>query len=215
MTRTTTHLSKVFDMLWTVCMGLFLGLTAGMVVAVILTFKGARKMQAVPDALPYSDPRFAAHHSEAVAGAIGQDLFVIGGTIALVLLGLAMLARLAGGFVLWTRIDSSEGSKKASALRWLALVFCILCMIKGASLTADMNAAWPGLYELSATDAQLDQRRVDFDDMHQLSERIVGAAWLGALLALAITPWCQRPADVPLQSGDGKKEDQSEKAGQA
>lgn len=207
MTRTTTHLSKAADTLWTVCMGLFLGLTAGMVVGVILTFKGARKMQAVPEAAPYSDPRFAAHHSDAVAGAIGQDLFVVGGTIALVLLGLALLARLAGGFVLLTRINSAEGSKKASVLRWVALIFCILCMIKGASITTDMNAAWPGLYDLSATDAQLDQRRIDFDNMHQLSEKVVGAAWLGALLALAITPWCRRPADVPLQFDDGKKED--------
>lgn len=195
----TTHLAKLLDAIWYISMGLFLGLTGGLVIAVILTFKAARMIQATPQAAPYNDARFETHHSDAVAGAIGQDLFMVGGTIALGLLGLALLARLAGGFVLMTRIDSAQGSKKALMLRWVALLFCILCMIKGASLTVDMNAAWPGLYDLSATDTQLTQRRSDFDAMHQLSEKIVGAAWLSALLALALTPWCQRVADAPTE----------------
>lgn len=195
----TRQLAKLFDTIWTLSMGLFLGLTAGLVLAVILAFKGTRALHAKPQVGPYDDPRFAAHYSDAVAGYIGQDLFMIGGTVALVLLGTALLAWIGGGLVLMTRLDSARGSKRVSQLRSLALVFVVLCMIKSASLTRDMNKAWPGLYDASASEAQITTRRTDFEAMHKRSEEIVGAAWLAGLLSLAISPWCQRLADTPAE----------------
>jgi|GEM_PF-2400924 len=202
----TRHLAKLLDAIWYLSMGLFLGLSGGLVLSVILTFRGARVMQVTPGTSPYNDPRFTTHFPEAVAGAIGQDLFWVGGIALLILLGLALLVHVLHGLILMARLDSADGSKRCSRLRSIALVFSILCMLKGASVTIDMNTAWPGLYDLSATDAQLDQRREQFEKMHKLSEKIVMAAWLGALGALVISPWCRRPDNRPLQSDDGKEE---------
>lgn len=196
-------------------MGLFLGLCGGLVLSVILTFRGARAIDAAPGTPPYSDPRFAPQHNDAVAGYIGQDLFVVGGSAALALLAFAVLAWLGHGMLMMLRHRPIAGSGKASTLRAIALVFCVLCMIKGASLTRDMNAAWPGLYDVQASDTQLQARRDAFEQMHQLSERIVGAAWLGGLCALVVTPWCRRYADPPLQSGDGKKASNKKAVGEA
>ncbi|MBX2851739.1 MAG: hypothetical protein KTR15_08345 [Phycisphaeraceae bacterium] len=212
MTRNTTHIAKATEALWTVAMGLFLGLTGAMVLSVILTFRGARAIDASPGTAPFNDPQFAKHSNDAVAGYIGQDLFVVGGTVALILLGVALLARIGGALIKLVCHYRLEGSGKVSGLRFVAFVFCLLCMLYGAKLTRQMNAAWPGMYDTAATPVQLDQRRDAFEAMHQQSEKIVGAAWLAGLLALTISPWCRRPADVPLQSGDGEKEvDQKEK----
>ena len=201
------HLYRILDTLWTLAMGLFLGLAAGLVLGVISAFRGTAHMQASPGLPPYADPRFAAHHADAVAGYIGQKLFMVGGSAALALLGIALLAHLGAGLILMTRNDSAIGSKRISRVRTVAMLFVLLCMAKAASMTLDMNAAWPGLYDPAADDATIAARRAAFDAMHKLSEKIVSAAWLAGLAAVALSPWCQRPADRPLQSGDGKETD--------
>jgi hypothetical protein len=205
MKPTVSHLARLFEMLWYLSMGLFLGLAGGLVLAVILTFRRTREMQASPGIEPYSDPMFADHHHDAVAGAIGQDLFMIGGTVALVLLGLAVIARLLHGVTMMIQHQGVAGSKPLSGLRWLALMTCVVLMLTAASITRGMNTAWPGLYDTSASEKTLTDRRDAFDNAHQRSERVTTAAWLCGLLALSVSPWCRRPADAPLQSGDGQE----------
>ncbi len=195
MKSTVAFTARLFDALWTLFMGLFLGLTLGLVLAVILTFRGAKAVSATPGTFPFSDPRFTAHHSDAVAGYIGQNLFMVGGSVALVFLGLSLVARIGNGLFMMMKHRSTTGSNKMSQLRWVALLFCTLCMVKAASLTRDMNAAWPGLYDIKATDAQIQSRRDAFENMHKLSEKIVMAAWLGGLGALLVSPWCRHLAD--------------------
>lgn len=190
------HLARLFEMLWYLFMGLFLGLAGGLVLAVILTFRRTREMQASPGIEPYSDPMFADHHHDAVAGAIGQDLFMVGGTVALVLLGLALLARVLHGSVMMIQHQGVAGSKPLSRLRWLGLMACVVLMLTVASITLNINKSWPGLYDTSASEPTLADRREAFDNAHKRSERVATAAWLCGLLTFAVSPWCRRPADV-------------------
>lgn len=206
MKLTVANFARAFDALWTIGMGLFLGLCGGLVLAVILAFKGTRELEAVPGIAPYNNAQFATHHADAIAGYIGQDLFVIGGSAALVLLGLALLARIGNALFMMVQHRPTTGSATLGKLRMIALVFCILCMVKGASLTVQMNNVWPGLYDTKASESTIETRRAAFQSLHKKSERFVGAAWLGGLFALSVSPWCRRPADSPLQSADGKKE---------
>ncbi|MFN3166883.1 MAG: hypothetical protein ACE37H_07450 [Phycisphaeraceae bacterium] len=196
MKPSVAHLARLFEMLWYLFMGLFLGLAGGLVLAVILTFRRTREMQASPGVEPYSDPMFAEHHHDAVAGAIGQDLFMVGGTAAAVLLGLAVVARLANGAAMMVQHQGVAGSKSISALRWLALMACVVLMLTVASITLNINTSWPGLYDTSASEPTLADRREAFDNAHNRSERVATAAWLCGLLAFAVSPWCLRPADV-------------------
>lgn len=202
----TRQLDKLFDMLWYTSIGLFLGLHAGTILAVVETFDSSRKIDATPGLAPYSEAQFEPGHNELVAGFIAQNMFKNGGVVLLVLLGVALLSRILGGFVQMTRIDIATGSKKLSTLRWAALLFCVLCMAKGTSLMMEMNSLWPTLYDTTATEATLTLRRDAFDAMHKTSERVVGAAWFAGAIALVISPWCRRLSDSPLQSRDGEKD---------
>lgn len=206
MRNTCANFARALDTLWLIAMGLFLGLTAGLVLAVILTFQGARQLDAAPGIGPYNDPRFALHQNDAVAGYIGQHLFMVGGSVALTLLAIALIARVGHGLLLMTRRDRLAGSLRCSQVRGVFLIFCILCMVKGASLTLIMNKAWPDLYDQTATDSTLASRRAAFEALHEKSEKVVGAAWFGGLITLLFSPWCRRIAEAPVQSGDGKKE---------
>ena len=196
----TRQIAKFFEMLWYTSIGLFLGLHAGTILAVVEAFDSARKVDATPGLAPYSDPSFAETANEVVAGFMAQNMFKNGGVVLLVLLGVALIARLLGGFILLTRSDAAAGSKKISTVRWVALIFCVLCMAKGTGLMAEMNSLWPTLYDTSASEATLVARRDAFDSMHQNSERIVGAAWFAGALALVVSPWCRRIADEPVKS---------------
>jgi len=201
----TRHLAKLLDTIWYASMGLFLGLHAGTILAVVETFDSSRKIDASPGLAPYADPRFAETHNEIVAGFIAQNMFKNGGVVLLVLLGIALLSRLLGGFVLLTRADAAAGSKKASTVRWVVLIFCVLCMAKGTSLMVQMNGLWPKLYDTSASEATLVMRRDAFDAMHKTSERIVGTAWFAGALTLVISPWCRRLADPTSPTDDQQK----------
>jgi len=196
----TRHLAKALEAIWALSMGLFLGLTGGLVLAVILTFRGAREIDATPGVEPFSDPRFAAYHNDAVAGYIGQDLFMVGGTVALVLLGIGVLSRIVHTLV--GRFGRLEllGSNLFSAIRGSALVGAVMFMSMGAYITLLMNEMWPDLYDTeNVTKAEFATRRT-FEQLHQLSERWVGIAWLCGFVALAISPWCRRIADESSNS---------------
>lgn len=194
-----THLVKLLRSIWTLAMGGFLGLTGGLVVAVILAFKGARELAATPGVAPYTDPRFAAHGSDAVAGFIGQQLFAVGGVAALVLLGVAVLALNGLGVCkrLW---PPTSGSKKADGLRLFAVVGAVVFMLSGAAVTLKINDRWPGLYDTSATETEIADRRAAFDQLHKRSERVVTIAWLCGALALGVSPWCREPAGVAIDN---------------
>jgi hypothetical protein len=193
----TRHLAKALDAIWYLSMGLFLGLTGGLVLSVILTFRGARELDASPGVEPYRDPKFAEYHNDVVAGYIGQDLFMVGGTVALVLLGIAALSRLGHFLVLVKRPGQIAGSSGFSLLRGIALFACITLMLGTASITRSMNAAWPDLYDTAADQNHLRELRKSFAASHQISESISRYAWLCGFAALAISPWCRRIADLP------------------
>ena len=192
--RTNTRtLSRALDTVWYVSMGLFLGLTAGLVLAVILTFRGARAIDATPGVEPFSDPRFAEYHNDAVAGYIGQSLFMVGGTAAVVLLGVALVTYEGRNFVLRKQVVIEN-----KICRWLqatGLTFCVLLMGLCAVLTYKMNADWPPLYESTASQGEREDRRERFEEMHRHSEKLASTAWLCGLIALAVSPWCRRIAD--------------------
>lgn len=196
-------------------MGLFLGVTAATVLAVVETFDSSRKINATSADPPYSDPRFAETANELVAGFIGQNLFLVGGTVAMVLLGIASLSRVAHPLLPGYRNALKSGSRKVSLIRVIALCLCVSLMLIGAVNMKQMRASWPDLYDTAASQAELDQRRADFEQAHKTSERVVGTAWFLGLLSLGLSPWCRRIADTPLQSGDGKEEVNPKDVGQA
>lgn len=211
----TRHLAKLLDAIWYLSMGLFLGLTGGLVLSVILTFRGVREIDASPGVEPFSDPMFAEYHNDAVAGYIGQELFMVGGTVALVLIGIAVLSRLFHGAVCRHGELKLRGSRLGSAIRFGAMVGAVIFMAMGAYITLLMNDLWPELYDLENVEKAKLATRPAFEQLHQLSERWVGIAWFLGFLALSISPWCRRIADTPLQSGDGKKEVNQKEVGQA
>lgn len=199
----TRHLAKLLDAIWYLSMGLFLGLTGGMVLSVILTFRGAREIDAAPGVEPFNDPMFAEYHNEAVAGYIGQDLFMVGGTVALVLLGIAFMTRIIHLLILRKAICT--GSNKFQWIQIVALVICLLMMSISASNTVYMNKFWPMLYDTDATINVLKDRRIIFENLHVRSERFTRNAWLLGLLALSISPWCRRVADEPSETESNTK----------
>lgn len=197
------HLAKLLDAIWYLSMGLFLGLTGGLVLSVIVTFRGARKIDATPRVEPYSDPMFAQYHNDAVAGYIGQDLFMVGGTIAIYLLVAAAVSRLIPFFL--RQETSRVGSKACKWVQGLALVACLVLITSAAANVVYMNKYWPTLYDPEKTSEALSEHREVFENLHAGSERLTSSAWLCGFIALAISPWCRRIADSPLQSGDGKE----------
>ena len=207
------HLAKLLDSIWYLSMGLFLGLTGGLVLSVILTFRGAREIDASPGVEPFNAPQFAEYSNEAVAGYIGQNLFMVGGTVALVLLGVAFLTHLLKQ--IFPKRLYAAGNRSCIAIQSIALCVCVLLMIWSAMITITMNDSWPKLYDTSAPEIDVAKERYFFDRLHQQSERAASAAWACGLIALLLTPWCRRPADTPLQSSDGDKEKvNQEEAGQ-
>lgn len=192
----TRHLAKLFDAIWYLSMGLFLGLTAGIVLSVIMTFKGARAIDAEPGTAPFNDPRFAEYHNEAVAGYIGQDLFAVGLKFAGICLLTAIAIRIAFSTTRLLGRTLDTGSTSASKFRNLALFICLFAFSFSQDTAMTMNADWPGLYDLAASQEELTQRREAFEQSHQESERITTIAWFCGLIALGISPWCQRVADT-------------------
>ena len=182
---------RLTQSVWGLAMGGFLGLSGGLVLAVILTFAGARQLDAAPGVGPYNQARFAGHANDAVAGWIGQRLFTVGGGVALALLGLAVLA-LTIQTVLHRR-GRTTGGRAAGRTRWAAVAGMVLLMGLATRVTLQMQAAWPGLYDTAATPTQLAERRASFDRLHNRSEQVVTIAWLCGLTALGVSPWCPQP----------------------
>lgn len=200
----TRHLAKLFEMLWYASMGLFLGLHAGTILAVVETFDSSRKIDATPGLVPYADPQFAQTHNEIVAGFIAQNMFKNGGVVALVLLGVAVLARVAYTLISGYCNARKTGSRTIGSIRACSLILCAGLMVYGAGHMMQMNRDWPGLYETDADPATLEQRRAEFDKAHKTSERVVGAAWFLGALALVSSPWCRRlrdPSPEPESNG--------------
>ncbi|MFK7789474.1 MAG: hypothetical protein AB8C95_08315 [Phycisphaeraceae bacterium] len=206
----TRHLAKLLDMIWYASIGLFLGLHAGTILAVVETFDSSRKIDATPGLMPYADPHFADTHNEIVAGFIAQNVFKNGGVVVLVLLGVALLSRFAYPLLVKLSRVNTVGSIRLGRARLLAMMLCAGFMAYGTQNMMQMNQDWPKLYHLKG---DLAERRADFDARHKISERVVGGAWFVGAFALVISPWCRRIADSPLQSGDGKEEVNEEKVG--
>jgi hypothetical protein len=202
----TRHLVKLLEMLWITSMGLFLGLHAGTILAVVETFDSSRKVNATPGQTPYADPRFAENANEVVAGFMAQNMFKNAGVVALILLGVAIVSRYVHPFFVAMAGNVWVGNKKLSHVRFLAVTTCTLLMLAGANNMMQMNREWPGLYEVDADQEVLDARRDKFDAAHKTSERLVGTAWFAGALALVISPWCRRIADDPIQAGSESKE---------
>ncbi|XAM00743.1 hypothetical protein OT109_04990 [Phycisphaeraceae bacterium D3-23] len=186
-----THLFKAANALWTIAMGAFLGLTGGLVVAIIVIFRGAEDIAASPGIAPYNDPMFTAFSHQAVAGYTGQMLFKIGGIAALALLGLAVLTLTIRTLLMIGR--PGVGSRGAGLARAVALAGAVGFMALGSAVTLKINASWPGLYDTAASQQEMDTRRADFDQLHRRSERVVTIAWLCGLVALGVSPWCREP----------------------
>lgn len=191
----TRHAAKLFEMLWYAAMGLFLGLQAGTVLAVVEAFDSARKVDAKPGLSPYNDPRFAETANEVVAGFMAQNMFKNAGVAILILVGIALLSSIAYTMTVWLSGHATTGSMLLSRVRFVGLLACVGLMLYGTKQMQVMNESWPTLYELGAEQATLDVRRKSFDIAHDLSERVVRLAWFMGALALAISPWCRRPAD--------------------
>ena len=199
------HLSKLLDMIWYLSMGLFLGLTGGLVLAVILTFRGAREINAKPGVEPYSDPMFAEYHNAAVAGYIGQDLFMVGGKVALILFAVAFLARIT----LYVMDIFTRGPKKRWSMDpvWGSCMgVAIVSLALTAKTTVEMNEYWPSIYDQTISVEESQYRRAQFDTAHHRSEKWMRAAWIFSFVALTVSPWSRRPEKTPLQSGDGKED---------
>ncbi|MGB0767751.1 MAG: hypothetical protein ACPGYV_08565 [Phycisphaeraceae bacterium] len=195
----TYHFAKLLDALWYASLGLFLGLHAGTILAVVEGFDSSRKIDATPGLAPYSDPRFAETANEIVAGFVAQNIFKNNGSVALVLLGVALLARIAypllPGYCRATKI----GSRRLGFLRAASLILCASLMAYGSANMLAMNEAWPTLYEPNQDPGVLEERRAVFDAQHKISERVVGGAWFVGAFALVVSPWCRRLADEPTQ----------------
>ena len=194
----TRHLAKALDAIWYLSMGLFLGLHAGTILAVVEAFDSSRKIDAVPGLMPYADDSFAQTHNEIVAGFIAQNVFKNNGTVAIVLLGIALLARFATPLLFKFSKANTVGSTGLARTRLLAATLCVALMIYGAQNTMQMNRDWPGLYALKGDPATLAERRAEFDAAHKISERVVGSAWFIGAFTLAISPWCRRLRDESL-----------------
>lgn len=196
----TRHLAKLLEMLWYTSIGLFLGLHAGTILAVVETFDSSRKIDATPSLMPYADAQFAETHNEVVAGFIAQNIFKNNGSVALILLGIALIALIAYPLLIKLSGVAAIGNRVISMLRTGLLLVCVVLMLVGASHMTNMNKKWPSLYELDAPQGQLDKRRAAFDASHRTSESLVGSAWFLAALALVISPWCRRVADTPSKA---------------
>lgn len=186
------HLAKALEAIWYTAMGGFLGLAGGLVVAIIIIFKGAEKIAASPGVAPFNDPAFTAFSHQSVAGFTGQMLFKVGGLAALVLLGLATLALVMREILI--RSCTTAGTRGAGLTRAIALAGALLFMGLGTTVTLRINSSWPGLYDTAATTSELNDRRAAFDRLHQRSERVVTIAWLCGLVAIGVSPWCRETA---------------------
>ncbi|MFI4860678.1 MAG: hypothetical protein ACIAXF_08365 [Phycisphaerales bacterium JB063] len=197
------HLIKACQALWTLALGGFLGLTGGLIVAIIVIFRGAEQIAASPGVEPYRDPMFSAFQHQAVAGYTGQLLFKVGGIAALVLLALAVVSHITLGLMkrIW---PPTSNRSRVDTLRTLALIMAVVFMLSGTAVTLKINASWPGLYDTSADSDTLTQRRADFDQLHQWSERVVTIAWLCGALALCVSPWCKEPASSAVVTTDSQ-----------
>lgn len=196
----TRHLSKLFDMLWYASAGLFLGLNAGTILGVVEAFDSSRKIDATPGLMPYADERFAETANEVVAGFMAQNIFKNNGSVALVLIGIALLTRIGYPVLIKLTRSAATGSLTLSRLRFLAVIISCALMLVGAKNMLQMNEDWPALYEIEAEQAVLDERRAAFDTAHKTSERVVGGAWFVGAFALIVSPWCRRIADEPTQT---------------
>lgn len=205
----TRHAAKLLDMLWYASMGLFLGLTGGMVLSVILTFRGSREVDASPGAEPFNDPKFAEYHNDAVAGYIGQDLFMVGGTMAMILFAIAFLARAA----LYVLDCISRGPMKKRSMESVqgCCLGCAIVYLFLASLsTIELNKSWPNMYDPNASQSELLMLRSNFHSAHGHSEARMRLAWGFSFVALLVSPWSRRPEKTPLQSGDDEDNNQEE-----
>lgn len=191
----TRHLVKSCEMLWYTSLGLFLGLQAGTILAVVEAFDSSRKVDASPGLSPYNDPLFVETANEVVAGFMAQNMFKNGGMVVLVLLGIAVLSRFAYPFLVAMAGGVQAGSHKLSGLQLTAIILCAVLMLAGTKQMLDMNRDWPGLYDLQVDQDTRQARRTDFDAAHKTSERFVGIAWFAGAFALVVSPWCQRHAD--------------------
>lgn len=198
------HLAKLLEMLWYAAMGLFLGLHAGTILGVVEGFDSSRKIDATPGLMPYADDRFAETANEVVAGFIAQNIFKNNGSVALVLIGVALLVRIGHPILMLLTRRVTTGSITLSGLRFAAVVISCTLMLVGAKHMLQMNEDWPALYEVDADQAALDQRRAAFDADHKTSERVVGVAWFVGAFALMISPWCRRLADEPAATHTNK-----------
>jgi len=182
-------LARLNDALWTIALGAFLGLAAGLVLAVIFAFNVAADFNVRPGIDPYQDPVFAQHWNDFVGGAVGQMLFQIGGSVALGLLGLALIAFALQLTLFRKHLRVRAGHKRQWAR---ACLFCVTIVGMGMAsyIVIQMDRLWPDLYNPDTTLQAREDSRAEFDHFHKQSERVVSVAWLAGVLALGISPWC-------------------------
>ncbi|MEM6507781.1 MAG: hypothetical protein AAF711_20285 [Planctomycetota bacterium] len=193
-TPTRDRLGKILEAGWLIGMGLFLGLSAGLVMALASTFHTAQRLEASPGVQPYADERFAQYHDRIVAGLNAQQMFGVIGVAALVLLGIATVALILR-YLTSRHASAYVGSRLTSRVRAVALTLCLLAMFVASVMSYGLNQDWYGLYDLNASDTVLIERRSSFDARHGVADKIGGLAWLSGLAAFAVTPWCRKPAE--------------------
>ncbi|MEM6260306.1 MAG: hypothetical protein AAGI37_18670 [Planctomycetota bacterium] len=197
-----THLGRLLRGGWGLFMGLYLGMSAALVMGLIVAFTSARTLESAPGIEPFTDPRFAEYHAEITAGYTAQNLFSVVGVAAIAALALAAVALTGAGLISRSQGGRMVGGNGFSLMRGIALGACVVLMIWASGISYGMNQDWPGLYDPSATDNQLAELRKSFEARHQLSEAIAATGWFCGLAAFVLTPWCRRPADVVPASNE-------------
>ncbi|MEM6507780.1 MAG: hypothetical protein AAF711_20280 [Planctomycetota bacterium] len=204
------HLAKLIELIWYVAMGLFLGMSAGTILAVVETFDSSRKVDARPGQPPFANELFSESSNEIVAGYIAQNLFLVGGVVSLCLLGLAVLSRVLCPIAARLATSNHIGSALLSGIRLGLLAVCVVLMLVGGNRLWEMRQSYPMLYEAEAGQAVLEERRSAFETSYDLSRHAVRGAWFTGLITLLISPWCRRLTDGALQSVDGQEVKQEE-----
>ena len=182
------HLQRLVNAVWSLAMGGFLGLSSGLVLAVILAFHTARAVEARPGVAPYDDPMFSQQWADFIGGAIGRGLFHIGGSVGIALLALAGVA-LALQTVLYSK-QSAAAPRRIRRLRLAMFAVVVVGMGLATRSVIQMDRLWPGLYDPAVSRETRDQSREQFNAIHNRSEQFVTIAWLAGFAALGMSPWC-------------------------
>ncbi|MCE9590613.1 MAG: hypothetical protein K8S99_08835 [Planctomycetes bacterium] len=191
------HLLRLVHGLYWLCLGGAFGATLMLAVSAAVTFRTVRELGPVLQSGPYAHPALAEHFPGIIAGAAtGAALETLGKILMVFLLVVGVCASLQCTLF----ADTLPGGVRSPA----NITRLILLVLVVALLAAERRVVSPRVWELrnrmyntQATDQDRTAARVTFNQWHQTSTRLVGAAMLGMAAAVLVSAFALHSATPP------------------